>query len=197
MAELKGDKPIDKKTNLFQMSTFLYGLLLGLTMILGIFLGSKNSLIHDYMTSNIEKQEIFKYLDVIQSLEEELYPVTQESVEWIHNYSPGRVGELDALSQNMTTIDELMMTIIDIPISPPVMESHALFIEELKTVKYAMIEMNLAKGHDDKRSIEKAQAYLNEFQDTVNVRRMALKKMMDQYKIPYIDLGDRIKYRIK
>ena len=197
MAELKGDKPIDKKANLFRMNTFLYGIVLGLTMILGIFLGSKSPLIHDYITINVEKQEIFKYLDEIQSLEEKLYPVTQESGEWIRNHSPEQPGDFKALDQSMMKIDEIMMMVINIPISSPVMESHALLIEELKTVKYAMIEMRLAEAYNDTRSVEKAQAYLNEFQDTVNVRRVALKKMMDQYKIPYIDLGDRIKYRIK
>ncbi|MBB6218975.1 hypothetical protein HNQ80_005153 [Anaerosolibacter carboniphilus] len=197
MAELKGEKPLGKKTKIFRTNIFLYGILLGLMMMLGIFLGSRNPLINHYMTLNTKKQEIFKYLEQIQSLEEKMYPISKESINWIHRYSKGKDGDLDSLDQNMMVIDELMMMSINIPASSQVMESHILFMEELKMIKSAMIEMEFAQNHDDARSIEKAQVYLKEFQTTANERRIALKTMMEQYKIPYIDLGDRIKYRTK
>ncbi len=197
MTEFKGEKSWNKTTRIFKINIFFYGILLGFVMMLGIFLGSRSPVINHYMTVNHGKQEIFKYLEVVQPLEEAMYPVLAETVIWNQKYTQGQKLSFESLDEKMKLVDELLMMLIKVPNNPQVMASHVLLMEELKIIKYVMIEQKFAHTYDDGKSIEKAQAYLKEFQNTAKLRRATLKKMLEQYNISYIDLGDRIKYRIK
>lgn len=201
MAEWKKEKVCYETSNTAKMPN-LYGIFFGIFVLsavffAGIIIGAKSPAVYDFFSNSRGKQQIFTYLERLQPIEERFYPIFNQNMEWMLKGGQAKEEYIAFLDKGIGEVEEILRELARISINSHVMESHILLMDEIRTLKDMMLEQQFGLENHDPKSVEKAKLYFKRYVAIAQSRRIALKKMMETYKIPYIDLGDRIKYKVE
>ncbi|KXG74340.1 hypothetical protein [Thermotalea metallivorans] len=201
MAEWKKEKVCYEANNAAKMSN-LYRIFFGIFILsavffAGIIIGVKKPPVYDFFSSGGGKQQIFTYLERLQPIEERFYPICNQNMAWMGKGERANEEYSAFLDKGIGEMEEILRELARISTNPHVLESHLLLMDEIKTLKDMMLEQQFGLENHDPQSVEKAKLYFKKYVAIAQSRRIALKKMMETYKIPYIDLGDRIKYKVE
>ncbi|MTI54021.1 MAG: hypothetical protein FH760_04050 [Geosporobacter ferrireducens] len=143
------------------------------------------------------KYEIFTYLKDVQAIEDDFYEIVNNEKLL---YTNGKADEKSFIlfyEEAIPVLEQLMIALAKIDTNPTVIENYQLFSEEIKSIRDMMVEKKFAMEYQDSISYEKAMKYTERYTLASRMRRENLKSLFDRYKILYIDLGDKIKYKVK
>lgn len=162
-------------------------------MILVLFLSSYKSHFSTFF-SNIshEKQELFSYLKDVQPIEDEFYSLVGDLPD-----EDNKNQSINNIKNAIEIIDRLLKELVDVKGSGPVQENKLFFTQEIKAVRNMLVEQRFWISNHDKVSLEKSKAYFDEYQMVSELRRDSLKNIFEDYDVQYIDLGNRIKYKVE
>lgn len=143
------------------------------------------------------REEIFGYLKAVQSLEDRFYALAAHNMDLMDNSFSQDKRQQSYLEEMILKIDTLILDLTNLETNDYIKENHQLFLEEIKVMRDVIMEEKLSIENQDSKSHIKAKEYLKKYNTIAKTRKQVLKKVFDRYDIVYIDLGNRIKYKIK
>ncbi|WZL74601.1 hypothetical protein QBE52_07885 [Clostridiaceae bacterium 35-E11] len=199
-------KTIEKsrRKNLYKI--FTYGIcIILLILLLGYGVIKKQGVIQNevikkmiyHIQNKQAREEIFGYLKTVQIVEDGFYEIVNKHIDLGNNGFSQDQNETKDLEEALLKIDTLILDLTKLDTNDYMQENHQLFFEEIKVMRDVIMEEKLGIENQDKRSFVKAKEYLKKYKIIAEVRRQSLQKVFDRYDIVYIDLGNRIKYKIK
>ncbi|MEW9123366.1 MAG: hypothetical protein AB2421_11720 [Thermotaleaceae bacterium] len=192
--------------NLENKKRYLPYIIIGAVIFISLFSIAK----HLHITTDIKeegllqailnvrkKEQIFAYLKKVQPLEDEFYEIVNNHI-LFHKEKLDKEQEQAVFYENtIPRLEYILIEIIQIDINPYVSENYYLFMDEINLIRDIVAEERLELERGDGTSEEKSKKELEKYILVSQMRRENLKKLFDKYHILYIDMGNKIKYKIK
>ncbi len=179
------------------MGALLIFLLTGSILYLGSFSKLQQMKPIQFIINTHSKHEMFTYLKSVQTIETDFYRIVNNDKLLSTEGKPDEKSLVLFYEEAIPVLEQLMITLATIDTNPTIVENYHLFLEEIKSIRDMMVEKKFAIENQDNVSDEKAVKYMERYALISHMRRENLKSLFDRYRIPYIDLGDKIKYKIK
>ncbi|SHJ90789.1 hypothetical protein SAMN02745975_03198 [Geosporobacter subterraneus DSM 17957] len=143
------------------------------------------------------RHEIFTYLKNVQEIENQFYDIVHQQKQLSASEDFNGHQLVSLYEKAIPALEQLMIDLAKTETNPTIMENYHLFSEEIKSMRDAMVENKFGIEKNDPISRERAGKYIDRYALVSRLRRENLKTLFDRYNISYIDMGDKIKYKVK
>jgi len=196
MNRIKSERFLEKIGQKYKkgiLKTFFYGILVLLFLSLIFYWADEKNFFHIG-----PRKKIFSYLKEVQPLEERFYKLVEDNRKMEdHREFLTEQEYLQFLDQSIIAIDEMILDLAVIDPGRYMQENKFLFLEEMKAIRNMLAEKRIGMKMKSESSLLRMEEYLENYRVMARARRDSLKNSFNKYGIVYIDLKDRIKYKIQ